>query len=217
VAVLFPPAVARSGDQRVEARLDGDLRFEGVDRSLALRGLLNEALDEGIVNELVQWTHREDTTQVARQEREALARKVRNLELAVEDAEEPEDVRRFMAKRREVMHELKRLDSELADAPPPLPENELRDAMLRRVEEWRKVLLARHIEECRTVLQRMVGYFEVIDESTLPDYVKNLPRTLPDGVPPVNPKFAAFLNPEAFGVDTYFMASPQGFEPWFQP
>jgi len=105
------------------------------------------------------------------------------------------------------------VDVVLVDAPPPPPETELRDAMLRRVSEWRRVLIERHIDSCRGVLQRLVGRFELIDERTYPEYVRNLPRTIPEDVAAVRPAFAAFLRPEGFlDTDTYGMASPPGFD-----
>ena len=51
-----------------------------------------------------------------------------------------------------------------------------------------------------------------------PDYVRNLPRTIPEDVPAVRPAFAAFLRPEGFlDTDTYGRASPRSSAPFTAP
>ena len=78
---------------------------------------------------------------------------------------------------------------------------ELREAMLRRVNDWRKALLARHVPACRDVLQRLVGRFELIDPAGLPDYVRAM---MPDPERfRVNPAFSGLISPHAFDLDTY--------------
>jgi hypothetical protein len=71
--------------------------------------------------------------------------------------------------------DLRAIDQTLTQAGAPKPlHHEMRDAMLRRVNDWRRVLLERHVAGCRDVLQRMVGRFELIHPASLPDYVRAL-------------------------------------------
>jgi len=87
-----------------------------------------------------------------------------------------------------------------AGAPKPL-HHEMRDAMLRRVNDWRRVLLERHVAGCRDVLQRMVGRFDLINPASLPDYVRAL---MPDPECfSVKPAFYGFIGPHACDFDTY--------------
>jgi len=178
-------------------------------------------MDANLVEELTRFVGREaHEGDLRRRERDALAKRVRNMESAVEDAQDADEVRVFMAKRRDAMRDLKQLDDALAAAPPPPPENELRETILRRVGEWRKVLLTRHLADCRAVVQRMVEYFVVVPPTRpedVPEYVRQFIDPKRD-LPLVEPKFAAWLDPGAYGVgDTYVMASPRRCAPFTAP
>ena len=61
-------------------------------------------------------------------------------------------------------------------------------------------------------------YFVVVppmQPENVPDYMRQFIDPKRD-LPLVEPKFAAFLDAEAF-TDTFYVASPPGFEPGFQP
>lgn len=82
------------------------------------------------------------------------------------------------------------------------------------------MLTTRHLADCRAVVQRMVEYFVVVPPTKpedVPEYVRQFIDPDRD-LPQVEPKFAAWPDPEGYGVgDTYVMASTHGTEPCVVP
>ena len=68
----------------------------------------------------------------------------------------------------------------LTDVERPDPE-ELRNALLRRFEDWRAVLATRHREPAQRVLRHLLGPIEVQDESALPEIDLYTGKSIPEG------------------------------------
>jgi hypothetical protein len=122
-----------------------------------------------VIERIVEWTCRgADPSIPLREERQSVERAIANLTRAIEHGGAL-DV--LIGRLREQTARREAIDRELAtlvDAALPDPE-ELRNALLRRFDDWREVLASKHREPAQRVLRHLLGPIEVQDESTLPE------------------------------------------------
>lgn len=131
--------------------------------------VIDEALSPIVIDRIVEWTCRgADPSIPLREERQSVERAIANLTRAIE-AGGALDV--LIERLREQTARREAIDRELAtlvDAALPDPE-ELRNALLRRFDDWREVLATKHREPAQRVLRHLLGPIVVHDESALPE------------------------------------------------